>query len=254
MTSRLADRASKRPGAVIALLLLTCPLPWTASPSIAAKATQAEQEHSQNAQEQTISYTPPLRGAPASRVGGGTRGSDGELQLSVLAPVETGLTSQSQPTLYWFISEIAKAPVEFAITELDAVEPLLETQLDANLEAGIHAIDLARYGVRLRRDTEYQWSISLVQDAERRSADKLAAGAIIFVEASPDVAARVQSGDPQERAAVYADAGLWYDALMELDAEIAKASNDGRARFDRAALLEQQGLDAAALFESEHTR
>src|ERR1700722_14587537 len=47
-----------------------------------------------------LRYVPPDRGAPAVRVSGGTRGdrNDG-LQIDVLAPPQTGLTVQEQPTL-----------------------------------------------------------------------------------------------------------------------------------------------------------
>jgi len=47
-------------------------------------------------------FRPPSRGAPATRLTGGSRGSgDATITLDVLAPDETGLTTQEQPSLFW---------------------------------------------------------------------------------------------------------------------------------------------------------
>ena len=50
-------------------------------------------------------YKPPQLGAPGGRVGGGTRGIGGDaLSLVALAPNHVGLTTQVQPTFYWYLS------------------------------------------------------------------------------------------------------------------------------------------------------
>ena len=51
-------------------------------------------------------YQLPTRGAPAGRVGGGTRGDKNVFVLSVLAPDHSALTTSEQPSLYWFISNL----------------------------------------------------------------------------------------------------------------------------------------------------
>ncbi|HYQ61173.1 MAG TPA: DUF928 domain-containing protein, partial [Desulfatiglandales bacterium] len=78
--------------------------------------------------DSTPVYKPPRRGSPGGRVGGGTRGASLEaaVSLSVLVPDHVGITLQSQPNLYWFISKKTTQPIEFTITEKDAVKPLLE--------------------------------------------------------------------------------------------------------------------------------
>ncbi len=46
-------------------------------------------------------YKPPIRGAPATRVGGGTRGpGDKRPSVRVLAPNHVGFTTRAQPELY----------------------------------------------------------------------------------------------------------------------------------------------------------
>ena len=88
-------------------------------------------------------YTPPKRGAPGGRVGGGTRGIQREVSLlSVLAPDHSGFTTSEQPSLYWFISSSTSLPVELTVMDPHGVKPILETRLPAPVTAGVHRIRL----------------------------------------------------------------------------------------------------------------
>ena len=79
-----------------------------------------------------LAYKPPLRGAPASRIGGGTRSAgEARLVVDVIAPDHTGLTSVGQPTLYWFASEAVTAPLEFTLLPVNADNPVVERSLPA---------------------------------------------------------------------------------------------------------------------------
>ena len=95
-------------------------------------------------------YTPPKRGAPGGRVGGGTRGIQREVFiLSVLAPDHSGFTTAEQPSLYWFISNSTSLPVELTVMDPQGVQPILETRIPAPVQAGVHRIRLADYNIRL---------------------------------------------------------------------------------------------------------
>jgi hypothetical protein len=197
---------------------------------------QADAEKAANASA-TFSYKPPLRGAPATRVGGGTR-SVGALALtvSVLAPNETGFTTRDKPTIYWYVSEALNTPVELTLTTTeplkDAVPPALELTLQPPIARGVHALRLADHGVTLKPGVEYQWFVAVVNNPAQRSSDVVAGGAIKRV--AP---------------AVYAEDGLWYDAIDKLSQQISANPADQRLRQQRAALLEQVGLREAAAFD-----
>jgi hypothetical protein len=64
-------------------------------------------------------YQPPLRGAPVGRIAGGTRGIQDEvdLLLCVLTPDHTGLTTQDQPSLYFFLGGLSRYPIELTVIE-----------------------------------------------------------------------------------------------------------------------------------------
>src|SRR6266702_2821118 len=92
-------------------------------------------------------YTPPKRGAPGGRVGGGTRGIQREVFVLVLAPDHSGFTTSEQPSLYWFISNSTSLPVELTVMDPQGVQPILETKVPAPVTAGVHRIRLSDYNV-----------------------------------------------------------------------------------------------------------
>ncbi|MDH5515163.1 MAG: DUF928 domain-containing protein [Gammaproteobacteria bacterium] len=192
-------------------------------------------------------YKPPLRGTPAARVGGGTRGEGDDVPaIYVLAPEHTGLTSQPQPVLYWYLSNAIEAGYEFVLIADGEYEPLVEIKLTGVETAGIQRIALADLGVSLKPDVQYQWSVTIVMDAQQRSGDVLASGMIEYIKPPAAIMTRVANARGEERIRHYAGAGLWYDALQSLDEQIKSQPGTGRLQQVRASLLKQVGLDKVA--------
>lgn len=186
---------------------------------------------------------PPNRGAPGARIGGGTRGNQREVfVLSVLAPDHSGFTTSEQPSLYWFISKSTSLPVEFTVMDPHGVQPILETQLPAPVTAGVHRIRLSDFNVRLAPGTAYQWFVSVVPDADRRSKDITAGGAIERVEMPEGLKAKVAQAAKSDLPSLYGEAGLWYDTVAALSDLIEAAPQDLALRKERTALLSQVGL------------
>lgn len=199
-------------------------------------------------------YKPPMRGAPASRVGGGTRGAgEADFVLSVLAPEHTGLTARAQPTLYWYASAPAGAPVEVTLMAEGAEKPLLAKTIPSPA-GGVQSLDLARHGVSLKPDTEYEWFVSVVRDAGQRSKDVTSGGTIQRVSPEPAVQKRAAAAGERQAPMVYAEAGLWYDAIEGLSRLIERNPGDAELRAQRAALLEQVSLPAVAAYDRSGAR
>jgi hypothetical protein len=201
--------------------------------------------------DSTPVYKPPLRGSPGGRVGGGTRGASLEslVSLSVLVPDHVGLTLQSQPHLYWFISKKTPHPIEFTITEKDAVKPLLEARLRPLERAGIQCIRLADHGVRLRPNVPYKWFVAVVTDPDHRSRDILSGGMIEVISPSADFTAELNQLPKAKQPFLLAEEGIWYDALAGVSDRIDASPKDLSLRKQRAALLDQVGLNEAAEFD-----
>jgi len=190
-------------------------------------------------------YTPPSLGAPATRVGGGTRGVSGEqARVLVLAPDHTGLTTRAQPTLYWYQSLPTDNDIEITIVDDNEINPLLEKVIHSSKKTGIHSVSLAKLGVTLKKDIEYRWFVALIPDKKHRSNDIITGGTIMLVDETR-LGARIPArSTTAEQAAALAKSGIWYDAIDALSTEINKTGNV-QLKNVRAELLTQVGLGEA---------
>ncbi len=216
-----------------------------------SKQTNSKQAESANP---LFSYKPPVRGAPVTRVGGGTRGAEAiKLSLDVLAPDATGYTLREKPTVYWYVSERITNPVELTVIGADTIaegaKPLLDIELKPPIEKGMHALPLANHGVELKPDHEYQWFVAIVRNPAQRSSDILAGGRIRRVAESHAIETKLAQNAKATWPAIYAESGVWYDAIDELSKMINADPHDGRLRAQRAALLDQVGLQDAARYD-----
>jgi hypothetical protein len=198
-------------------------------------------------------YHPPLRGAPGGRVGGGTRGIGEELvALFALAPNHVALTVQEQPVLYWYLSKPAKYPIELTITIEKDTQPLLEKSIPLPSRSGIYSLRLSDFDIRLSTGTQYRWFLALVPDPNRRSRDIVAGAIIERVETPETLRSRLLKANREEISNIYAEAGMWYDALMAISNLIDDAPGNPAFHKHRAALLEQVGLSAVAQYDLKH--
>lgn len=210
-------------------------------------AAQAEGDVVSTPAAEVPVYRPPLRGAPRTRVGGGTRGGgDSALFIEVLAPEQTGLTHVAQPALYWYLSRYVPARYVFVLIAEQARDPVIETTL-AVRAAGMQAIALADYGHVLEPGMTYEWSVTLAGTETPSSADLLAGGTLRRVEARAVAAGVRRRADTGfERARQMAAGGLWYDALHAVNVLIADDPANAAYRDFRTRLLETVGLAAVS--------
>lgn len=197
-------------------------------------------------------YRPPLRGAPplTRLVGGGTRAKGKELPLlAVLAPEHTGLTVNEKPVLYWYLSAPVSDRLELTVIDETAIKPLLEVNLDPPKKAGVQRVSLANYGIRLKPGVEYQWSIALVPDPQKRSSDAITSGTIQYIAPPQPLSDKLAQAEPMTLSYIYAEEGYWYDALASLSELIEADPADRSLREKRAALLKQEGLLDAADYD-----
>lgn len=236
------------PNAISTILMLSVASLFFVPPVVAETAKPA------NVSAAAMVYKPPMRGAPASRIGGGTRGTGkGDFVLSVLAPDHTGYTSQAQPTLYWYASGPSTTTLEVTVIAEVAERPVLTQNLNVT-RGGVQSFDLAKHGITLKPDTEYEWFVSAVPDPAQRSKDLTSGGTIRRVSPDPAVQARIAAASERQAPIIYAEAGLWYDAIDALSRLIERYPSDGELQAQRAALLNQVGLPTIASAGKVQTR
>jgi hypothetical protein len=165
----------------------------------------------------------------------------------VLVPDQLALTTQAQPSLYWYQSKQAKTKFEVTVTEPKNPQPLLVLKSNAPTPAGIHAIRLSKFKVELKPNVVYRWSVAVVTDPQNRSQDIIANGVIKRIEPAPDLAGKLTAASDADKAALYAENGIWYDALQSVSDQIDRNPQDASLRDERASLLKQIGMDGVEM-------
>ncbi len=206
----------------------------------------ADEQSDRPAPAERIVYVPPDLGAPPTRTLAAVRGEGEQPLVQVLAPEETGLTLEAQPTLYWLVAAPTEAPLEVTLIDEAGIEPLLEVDLGPARAAGLHDLQLAEHGIELKPDIEYRWSVAQVMDPAQRSADLVSSGTIRRALPGPDLAHGMEQADPMQKLEVLAGHGYWYDLIALLSAGIATQAENLELIRLRADLLEQVGLEEAA--------
>ena len=194
-------------------------------------------------------YVAPDRGKPVKPTGGATRGSDKKIPLMfALTPDHVGQTVSAQPSLFWYLDRIPDTSmrIEFTLFDQASDEPEVEAALAAPERVGIQRIRLADYGVELKPGAEYEWSVTLVVDPEKRSKDVVVTGWIDRIEESGQLATRLESESGKRAAAIYAEEGIWYDSFAALNDQIDGNPGDANLRTQRVEVLRQVGLDQVA--------
>jgi len=183
----------------------------------------------------------PVAGAPKTRIGGGVRGNDVELlampKLDVLTPEQTGYTTQASPSLYYYVSEDTQLEFEFTLNRNE--QTLFETRVTTYLEKGINQVSLKELGLKLDEGVEYEWNVAVIPDPTQGSLDVTSTGTIKRVKAQKKMANYEE----------YAENGIWYDMLEDLNGKIDGKPADNKLRKERVDLLKQVGLTEVSQFE-----
>lgn len=205
-------------------------------------AVQADTPTPKSEVKRAISYVPPMRGAPASRIGGGSRGATDVPTIFALAPDHTGWTMSEQPVLYWYMSKPMKARIEVTLINDRDTDPVVEKIFDAPTKAGIQKIRLSDFGIKLQLGVEYRWHVSAILDENSRSNDVIASGTVMRTSVTDELKAELSHSKKTDLPYIFAEAGLWYDALSSISDLIAEHPDDPGLRAQRRELLALVGL------------
>lgn len=195
---------------------------------------------------------PPGQGAPSGRRdGGASRGHcPAYSELAALVPVTDGRvwgqTTAAHPTLWFYLPTAVtpETPIELMVQDA-ADNSLYMTTLAVEAEAGSFAISLPDT-VTLPLNEPHYWTLALFCDPERPAASVFVSGTIERVAADGLRPLSTDAARSLSQAQVYANAGMWYDALTILGELQQDNESDAESQTAWAALLEQVGLAQAA--------
>jgi len=216
----------------------------------------AEQTHSplegreiaQNNPNKPVRFKIPNLGSPRRREGAATRGNCDFTKVELVAllpPTEPVLTAAKYPTFFVALSQTSAKKAEFLLLSDNKERVVYETTVSLPSQPGIISFSLPTDGTLppLEVGKNYYWQFLLVCDSEDRGKDVIAEGQIQRVKLSSTVDSELKKASPRDRAAIYAEAGIWYDAIASL-AQLRRSSpQDSKIAADWTELLESAGLD-----------
>jgi Domain of Unknown Function (DUF928) len=185
---------------------------------------------------------PENRGAPDNRKGAGTRGNCPAVnkpELTALVPLVQkaatqkqqgtlasansnfvlGLTTVEYPTFWFYVPYSAKDinSVKFVLLD-EQNNPVTQEPIPINLSGtpGVISVRVPTTSKPLEIGKYYHWYFLMDCNPQSRSEDIAVEGLVKRIQPNSDLQRRLQAATPQQRIAVYAQAGIWQDALTLL--------------------------------------
>jgi hypothetical protein len=152
--------------------------------------------------------------------------------LTTLAPYShVGQSATTNPTFTWYIPDRESYPLEIWLYEFDPSrydgkgKQVYQAKLQSS--AGIMTHSLPTEQVNLTPGKDYIWQVAVICNPNSPSQSLVVNNQIKVVDIDPTVTTQLNiTRDLITRANIYAQAGLWYDAL----AKVATQPNDPQAK------------------------
>jgi Domain of Unknown Function (DUF928) len=213
---------------------------------------------------------PPDNGAAGSRGGAASRGCDANKQtVTALVPIyeETltitkvwGQTHTERPSILFFVPYDTSliTNMEFVLqkqinntsnnTNNNTNKTIYRTSLTPPVSPGIISVSLPESIIPLELGTMYRWFFKMKVKCNPQQPSQLeyVEGWIQKVNENPALTELIKRAKPQQRVAIYAEKGIWYDALATL-AQLRLANpNDTTLLENWTSLLNSVGLKSLA--------
>ncbi len=172
----------------------------------------------------------------------------GKIKLTPLVPKnQIGRTVSEHPRFFLYLPQTDAKVAEFVLQD-DKGSQIYKTTLNINNSSGVIGISIPTNQniLPLQIGKNYTWSISLICDDKDRSADVFEQGIVRRVEVSADIRSQLQNADPRLKAVIYAQTGIWQDALSTLIAARRANPNDADLAADWKILLDSGNLGKIA--------
>ncbi|GAA6621717.1 DUF928 domain-containing protein [Scytonema sp. NUACC26] len=190
--------------------------------------------------------------SPTGRRFGGARRTgcpkDVELQLAALVPATEpqptvtnvwSLTSVERPIL-WFYTPYNKSsnyPADFELLDEES-NPIYKTAISLPDKAGVIGVPLPPLTVK----KPYRWFLNVYCDRQQQETPIFVEGVVQRVELSQAIKEQLQKADPIQQIAIYANNGIWHEAVTILAQLRQKNPNDTTLAEDWKELLTSVGL------------
>ena len=204
-------------------------------------------------------YKPPKGIGTPETVGGGTRSGNCEQDEKTSAPLltalmpdltpgtaEFGVTVSESPQFFVYIPETSARMAEFVLKNENEEDIYRSGNIPISGQSAIVSVSLPKNQIKLESGKNYHWYFSVICNPDNRRKDIFVEGWTQHTEMSSEVASQIQKAAPLERAKLYAEAGIWHEAVASL-AELRRENPDNPALAQEwKTLLESAGLKQLA--------
>ncbi len=186
------------------------------------------------------SSEPPFQSLPSPA----SQPDSGELCKSatlLLPSTNIGLTASEYPTFFVGVTRYAKNGTFILYDQ--AGKPIYEMSIPLNENLGVFAINLPKTAPGLEIGKYYRWSFSVVYSPTKQG---MASGFISRIEIDRNLQEKLDKATPLERAALYAQNGIWFDTLSTLALIRQEEPKNETFVNEWQELLKSQGLETVA--------
>ena len=180
--------------------------------------------------------------------GGCVKKDNKQKDLTPLLPEsKIGRTVSEYPIFFFYLPKTEAQVAEFVLQD-EKGNQIYQTTLKINNSSGVIGVSIpTNQNVSpLQVGKKYRWSVGLICDTEDRSKDVFEAGIVRRVELSADIRSKLEKADPRQKAVIYAQTGIWQDALGTLAAARLANPNDPDLTADWKILLDSVNLGEIA--------
>ena len=236
-------------------LVVLCGLSILITPYWQGKVLAQDNSHDAAAKSFKVTFNPPAGYQPQSTRGGASRSigqcinqaENSALPLTPVLPAAAqGLTVASHPTVLAYLPKTSAQKVFFSWQDqqnndhYQAIIPLKEN------EEGIISLTLPEDAPPLEIGQNYQWALALMCDGKLQPDSPIIQGQIKRVEIESTLSDRLQDANGLETAAIYGEAGIWYETVATLAQLQTTQPNNSSLISNWQELLNSVGLEKIA--------
>jgi len=185
---------------------------------------------------------------PATRPLRGSCDIKDQLNLTALVPQnKVARTVSDYPTFFFYLPKTEAKSAEFMLLDKSG-KPIYQQTLTISNLSGVIGISIpANKNVNpLKVGESYRWSFTVICNSEDRSIDLTEMGTVRRVELSADIRSQLEKANPRQKTVIYAENGIWQDALSNLAAALRAQPSDAALKADWESLLDSVTLGKIA--------
>jgi hypothetical protein len=171
----------------------------------------------------------------------------GKIDVVALMPnTNIALTVAEKPTVFFRVSKTSVQEATFNLLNENGERIIYEKTIPLNNTGNVMSFTLPADAPALEVGKEYQWELVVNCDPDDKKGNPRVTTAIKRVQPSSTLMSKLAQAKPSDRPFLYAEEGIWIDALSTLAKLRVANPNDSELKEEWTTLLESAGLQNIA--------